>query len=246
MPSNKPLGKLSTYVKAFTLTVPEHRSDAVIGKRFGFNHVKHGIKHLCESGKQLMELTTKQLVYPECNSGGGVSNSGIGSNGSNSGSINSSLSKKQQPNHHIRHANTNYSRRLAPASLTDRGSNRKTIIDSTVVVTNNAKGNACNTEQCLKKKKSNGHRNGGNNKKNTKKINMKNSKSRSNKKVQTTTMKTTTTTTTTTTEIAMADSQTSEIDYEDELDYSASVQLPSNGQVSASITSDENYSDSDK
>ncbi|XP_031621302.1 serine/threonine-protein kinase DDB_G0283821 [Contarinia nasturtii] len=244
LPSNKPLGKLSTYVKAFTLTVPEHRSDAVIGKRFGFNHVKHGIKHLCESGKQLMELTTKQLVYPECNSGG------VGSviSSSSSGSSNGSLSKKQQPNQHIRHANTNHTRRLAPASLTDRGSNRKNIIDDTAVVTNIAKGSNCNSEQCPKKKKNNGHRgnNNNNNKKNTKKLNMKNSKSRSNKKVQSTTIRTTTTTTTTT-ESAMSDNPALDNDnYEDELDYSESVQLPSNGQISVGIASDENYSDSDK
>lgn len=254
LPSNKPLGKLSTYVKAFTLTVPEHRSDAVIGKRFGFNHVKHGIKHLCESGKQLMELTTKQLVYPECQSG------------SNGSIINSSLSKKQhqqhqQPNHHIRHAMSNHHRRLAPASLTDRGLNRKNVVGggSTTTVT---KGVTCNTEQCLKKKKTNsnnGSRNGansnGNNTNNSnnssnkrnhmKKSSVKNTKSRSNKKVSATTrMTTTTTTTSTTTESAILYGPTAGLDnvpdnYDDELDYSGSVQISSNSQTG--FASDEDY-----
>lgn len=229
LPSNKPLGKLSTYVRAFTLNVPEHRSDAVIGKRFGFNHLKHGIKHLCESGKQLMELTSKQLVYPECNSGGSNSN----------GNINSSLSKKQ-PNHHIRHANINH-RRLVPASLTEpqRGRNRK----------QNIKGNNCNTEQCLKKKKmnsNNGNRSNGNqinNKKNVKKLNTKSMKNKLNKRVQVTKTTTTTTTTESTISIDTTDGNSSD-NYDDELDYSSgSVHLASNGQTG--ISSDEDY-DGDK
>lgn len=229
LPSNKPLGKLSTYVKAFTLSVPEPRCDAVIGKRFGFNHVKHGIKHLCESGKQLMELTTKQLVYPECNSG------------SNS-SINSSLSKKQ-PNHHIRHTNTNH-RRLAPASLTDQ----QKVHRKTVGTSSNANGVKCNTEQCLKRKKSNnGNRSGGNqtnNKKNVKKSNAKSIKTKLSKKVQVTT----TTTTTTTTESAILNGPTAGLEsnvpdsYEDEFDYpSGSVHVASNGQTG--LSSDEDYED---
>lgn len=68
LPSSKPLGKLSTYAKAFTLVVPEHQSDMVIGKRFGYNHVKHGIKYLCESGRELIELSAKELVLPQCSS----------------------------------------------------------------------------------------------------------------------------------------------------------------------------------
>lgn len=65
LPANKPLGKLSTYVKSFTLTVPEHRSEAIIARLFGTNHVKHGMKHLCDSGKELMPLTTSNLIIPK-------------------------------------------------------------------------------------------------------------------------------------------------------------------------------------
>lgn len=263
LPSNKPLGKLSTYVKAFTLTVPEQRSESVIGKRFGFNHVTHGIKHLCESGKQLMELTHKQLIYPECQSG------------SSNGSINSSLGKKQpqqQPNqHHIRHAMTHHHhRRPAPASLTDRGSNRKN--GSNVGGGNGAtvtKGVNCNTEQCLKKKKpnsNNGNRTAGNNnnnnnnsnsssnkRNNLKKSNAKSAKTRPNKKVQVTTKLTTTTkstttstSTTTTTESAILYGPTAGLDnvppdYDDELDYSGSVPISSNSHTG--LASDEDYDD---
>lgn len=66
LPANKSLGKLSTYVKSFTLIVPEHRSDALIARLFGANHVKHGIKHLCDSGKELIDLNAKTMRRPEC------------------------------------------------------------------------------------------------------------------------------------------------------------------------------------
>lgn len=229
LPSNKPLGKLSTYVRAFTLTVPEQRSDAVIGKRFGFNHVKHGIKHLCESGKQLMELTTKQLVYPECDS---VSNT----------------TNKKQPNHHIRHANTSHNRRVAPASQADRGGvgAKKTVGTGAIARTNIN----CNTEQCLKRKKTNhnGNRSSGNSsKKILKKPNQKHMKNlKTNKKLQTVT----TTTTSTTTENIILNSPTAghdtnvPLNYDDDLDYSSdTVPIATNGH--SGLVSDEDY-ESDK
>lgn len=96
LPSNKPLGKLSTYAKAFTLMVEEHQSEMVIGKRFGFNHVKHGLKYLCESGKELIELSAKQLIYPQCSSGS--SNSMIGNI-----SIENNDKHKHKHSTHMRH-----------------------------------------------------------------------------------------------------------------------------------------------
>lgn len=237
LPSNKPLGKLSTYVRAFTLTVPEQRSDAVIGKRFGFNHVKHGIKHLCESGKQLMELTTKQLVYPECNSG---------SNSSSSSS--SSSSNKKQPNHHIRHANTSHHRRVTPASQAERGNlnAKKTAAGSGVI----AKAVNCDTEQCLKKKKPNhnGNRSGGNfSKKNMKKMNQKThmKNARPGKNVQATaTIATTTTSTTTESTILYSPTAGRDgnvpLNYDDDLDYSSgTIQIATNRQTG--LVSDEDY-----
>lgn len=78
--------------------VAEHQSEMVIGKRFGFNHVKHGIKYLCESGKELIELSATQLVFPQCNGGG--SNIMIGKSNI---SIENSDNNKHKQSTHIRH-----------------------------------------------------------------------------------------------------------------------------------------------
>lgn len=67
LPAGKELGKLATYAKAMTLEVPEKQSEAVIGRLFGSNHIKHGLKQLCDSGKSLVELTaTVMLPRPKC------------------------------------------------------------------------------------------------------------------------------------------------------------------------------------
>lgn len=69
IPSNKALGKLSTYVRSITLTVSEQKSDALVGRMFGMNHIKHGLKHLCTSNKALHELTAKKMLLPTCSVG---------------------------------------------------------------------------------------------------------------------------------------------------------------------------------
>lgn len=63
LPAGKDLGKLATYAKALTFTVPEKTSEALIGRTFGINHVKHGLKQLCDSGRSLFELTSKVLKH---------------------------------------------------------------------------------------------------------------------------------------------------------------------------------------
>lgn len=68
IPSNKALGKLSTYVKSITLTVPEQRANSLVARLFGENHIKHGLKHLCTSNKALVELIAKNMVQPLCDS----------------------------------------------------------------------------------------------------------------------------------------------------------------------------------
>lgn len=68
VPANKPLGKLSTYVRSFTLTVPEAKTEAVIAKLFGANRIKHGMKQLCDAGHTLTALTANKLWRPTgCN-----------------------------------------------------------------------------------------------------------------------------------------------------------------------------------
>lgn len=67
LPANKELGKLATYAKAFTFTVPDKRTEDLISRLFGANHVKHGLKQLCDSGKSLVELVSKRMKHrPKC------------------------------------------------------------------------------------------------------------------------------------------------------------------------------------
>lgn len=66
IPSNKALGKLSTYVRSITLTVAEAKADTVVARVFGANHVKHGLKHLCTSNKALHGPKSKKMVMPSC------------------------------------------------------------------------------------------------------------------------------------------------------------------------------------
>lgn len=246
LPANKPLGKLSTYVKSFTLIVPELRSEAVIGQRFGINHVKHGIKHLCESGKELMELSAKQLIYPECNSsnnsGSSSSSSSSTSNhNSNNGSslsVASSNLTKKQPNHNIRHH-----RKLVPAALTDRSQHRKTTFGAHH--NTRTKATDCTASQCPKRKKSsagvggNGtmRKTGNANKKNVKKSSQKSNKSKSNRRIP---PKTTSTTTTSTPNTILYESISHADNYDDELeDSSIALPNPTNGHTS--LASDEDY-----
>ncbi|KAJ6628667.1 hypothetical protein Bhyg_15829 [Pseudolycoriella hygida] len=63
LPAHKELGKLATYAKAFTFTVPDKRTEDLISRLFGANHVKHGLKQLCDSGKALVELVSKKMKH---------------------------------------------------------------------------------------------------------------------------------------------------------------------------------------
>lgn len=53
IPTSRQLGKLSTYTKSLTQTVSQERVDQLIARLYGKNHLRHGLKQLCESGKQL-------------------------------------------------------------------------------------------------------------------------------------------------------------------------------------------------
>lgn len=235
LPSNKPLAKLSTYAKAFTFIVPEHRSENVIGKRFGFNHVKHGIKHLCESGKELMILSEKQIFVPECIVGS-ASNDNF-----NIANSSSSLSKKQT--HHMRHVNTNNNHRSPSAPLIDRSTNNKNNILNPAPT----KAAICNQEPCPKKKKSHnngGNRNGGHNKKDNKKINQKNVKTKTNRRAHSTRA------IIVTTENIIRSQETqifsdAEIENIDEESIDSFVPVPITINGNAAITNDEDY-DNDK
>lgn len=67
LPANKELGKLATYAKAFPLPVNDTRTEALIARLFGANHVKHGLRQLCDAKKSLAPLTVKRMKpKPQC------------------------------------------------------------------------------------------------------------------------------------------------------------------------------------
>lgn len=68
LPTTRQLGKLSTYTKSLTQTVPHDRVEQLIARLFGANHVRHGLKQLCDTGKVLQDVIAKGLkAKPKCN-----------------------------------------------------------------------------------------------------------------------------------------------------------------------------------
>lgn len=55
IPATRGLGKLATYTKALTETVPHDRVEKVIERIYGSNYIKHGITMLCESVKAMRQ-----------------------------------------------------------------------------------------------------------------------------------------------------------------------------------------------
>lgn len=67
LPAGKELGKLAAYAKSLTSTVSETESNALLARLFGANHIRHGLKQLCDSGRALTELTRPPMQQrPEC------------------------------------------------------------------------------------------------------------------------------------------------------------------------------------
>lgn len=67
LPAGKELGKLATYAKSLTFTVPEANANGLLARLFGANHVRHGLKQLCDSGRALVELTRPTMQQrPTC------------------------------------------------------------------------------------------------------------------------------------------------------------------------------------
>lgn len=68
IPATRQLGKLSTYTKSLTQTVAHERVEQLIARLYGANHVRHGLKQLCDTGKVLPEIISKGLKSnPKCN-----------------------------------------------------------------------------------------------------------------------------------------------------------------------------------
>ena len=68
LPSTRPLGKLATYTKSLTQTVAHEKVEQLIARLYGANHVRHGLKQLCDTGKVLQEIIAKGVKgSPKCN-----------------------------------------------------------------------------------------------------------------------------------------------------------------------------------
>lgn len=68
LPATRPLGKLATYTKSLTQTVALERVEPLIARLFGANHVRHGLKQLCDTGRVLQDIIAKGLKSkPKCN-----------------------------------------------------------------------------------------------------------------------------------------------------------------------------------
>lgn len=68
LPATRQLGKLATYTKSLTQTVVNERVEKLIARLFGANHVRHGLKQLCDTGKVLKEVIANGLKgKPKCN-----------------------------------------------------------------------------------------------------------------------------------------------------------------------------------
>lgn len=69
LPATRPLGKLATYTKSLTQPVALERVETLIARLFGANHVRHGLKQLCDTGRVLQDIIAKGLKSkPKCNS----------------------------------------------------------------------------------------------------------------------------------------------------------------------------------
>src|SRR5690349_7953996 len=68
LPAMRQLGKLATYTKSLTQTVAHERVEKLIARLYGANHVRHGLKQLCDTGKVLTDIVANGLKgNPKCN-----------------------------------------------------------------------------------------------------------------------------------------------------------------------------------
>lgn len=68
LPAARRLGKLSTYTNSLTQPVAHERVEKLIARLYGPNHVRHGLKQLCDTGKVLGDIIAKGIKNkPKCN-----------------------------------------------------------------------------------------------------------------------------------------------------------------------------------
>lgn len=68
LPATRQLGKLATYTKSLTQTVAHERVEQLIARLYGANHIRHGLKQLCDTGKVLQEIISNGVKSkPKCN-----------------------------------------------------------------------------------------------------------------------------------------------------------------------------------
>lgn len=92
IPTSRQLGKLSTYTKSLTQTVAQERVDALITRLYGANHLRHGLKQLCDTGKVLQDIKLKGVKSKsKCN--GSAKSNGNSNKKKKNNNNNSSSSK---------------------------------------------------------------------------------------------------------------------------------------------------------
>ncbi|GAB0096115.1 hypothetical protein DMENIID0001_115850 [Sergentomyia squamirostris] len=65
--TSRTLGQLSDYALALTHIVDPKSVDDLVARVFGANHVRHGLKQLCDSGKAFVPMDKSMGLRPKCN-----------------------------------------------------------------------------------------------------------------------------------------------------------------------------------
>uniref|UniRef100_A0A1B0C9E0 Fibroblast growth factor n=1 Tax=Lutzomyia longipalpis TaxID=7200 RepID=A0A1B0C9E0_LUTLO len=70
IPPTRTLGNLTKYTNSLTHLVDPKRVEELVSRIFGPNHVRHGLKQLCDSGKAINAQEVPMAPRPKCNMGG--------------------------------------------------------------------------------------------------------------------------------------------------------------------------------
>lgn len=174
LPTSRPLGKLATYTKSLTQTVAHETVDKLIARLFGPNHVRHGLKQLCDTSNVLADIAKGLKGKPKC---------------SNTAKPNKKKKKKRkcredepEGEHCIKAISFSISGNTKLINNSINASSKKKVSNPNL---NAAQNKKCTTEDCKNKKKKN------NNQQQNKPILNNNSKGPKGKKKPTTKITTT-------------------------------------------------------
>ncbi|XP_070493464.1 probable serine/threonine-protein kinase DDB_G0283337 [Chironomus tepperi] len=98
IPSSRQLGKLSTYTKSLTQTVAQERVDKLITRLYGANHLRHGLKQLCDTGRVLQDIKLKGVKNKSKCNGSAKNNNNNNKKKKNNNNNNSNKKRKCRDN----------------------------------------------------------------------------------------------------------------------------------------------------